>query len=330
MASQQLKGVWKQLSNYLSSEIVTRSSHSVNILKNKIYIFGGEHDSRIPINNCFSVFDLKGLKWSTIENKADSFNIPCSRVAHTSCLINDKIYIFGGRTGVGMGDGAFNDLYEFDTSNNQWKLIDDGKSENAPLARSYHAMTSLNNRIFIFGGCAKDRLNDFYSFDLSKKEWKRLVHDDRIKPRGGSAICAYKSNIDSQEYIYLIGGFCGKELDDCFVYNVKDNNWSQIANLPIGLSVFASATVDDNKEFRLIVQGGEIGPSKDGHKVAGEFSNSTFVYNGENWQKVETAKTPIPHAWHAGTYSEGKFYVYGGMLENSDRSGELFELELKF
>jgi len=289
-------------------------------------VFGGEHDSRVPISNNFIVYDLNSSKWSSIENKGNLSSIPCSRVAHSSCLINDKIYIFGGRVGVGMGEGSLNDLYEFDTSSNNWKLLDDGKSINSPVARSYHAMTSLSNRIFLFGGCGENRLNDFYSFDISKNEWSRLAQDERIAPRGGSSICSYKSN--GQEYIYLVGGFCGHELNDCFVYNVQNNSWSKATNLPLGLSVFALTSVDDGKfaGSRLILHGGEIGPSTEGHKSAGEFSNDTYLFDGDNWSKVEAENKPVPRAWHAGTYSNGKFYAYGGLLENSERNGELFEL----
>jgi N-acetylneuraminic acid mutarotase len=325
MASQAIKGVWRPLSSFLSSEIITRSSHSVNYFANKIFIYGGEHDPRIPISNNFFVYDLKESKWSKIENIGDQK--PCSRVGHTSCVLSNKIYIFGGRVGVGMGEGSLSDLYEFDTLTYNWKLLDDGKSKNAPISRSYHAMTSLSDRLFVFGGCSEGRLNDFYCFDLIKNEWNRLPQDDRISPRGGSAICSYKSNTDGQEYVYVIGGFNGKEIDDCFVYNVQNSTWSQIASLPKGLSVFASAIVNDNKEFRLIVHGGEIGPSNEGHKSAGEFSSDTLLFDGEKWIKVESQNAPIPRAWHAGTYGDGNFYIYGGMLENSDRIAELFSLE---
>lgn len=327
MATLTLKGIWRHLSSYLSSDIIPRSSHSLNVVGNKVFVFGGEHDSRIPISNNFIVYDLKESKWSTIENKGDPMNVPSRRVAHSSCFLNNKIYIFGGRVGIGMGEGSFNDLYEFDTLTHNWKLLNDGKSEDSPLARSYHAMTSLNNRLYVFGGCAKNRLNDLHCYDLTKNKWNSLAQDERIAARGGSSICSYKNKDDGQEYIYVIGGFSGKEQDDCFVYNVQNNSWSQIASLPKGLSVFASASVDGNNDFRLIVHGGEIGPSKEGHKSAGEFSSDTFVYNGENWIKIESENTPIPRAWHAGNYSDGKFYIYGGMLENSDRAADLLALE---
>ena len=77
----------------------------------------------------------------------------------------------------------------------------------------------------------------------------------------------------------------------------------------------------------MILHGGEIGPSAEGHKSAGEFSNDTFIFNGEKWIKVESQNTPTARAWHAGTYGDGKFYIYGGLLENSDRLAELLSLE---
>lgn len=54
--------------------------------------------------------------------------------------MGSKIYIFGGRTGIDMGEGCLADLYAFDTATNSWsKLEPKGEGAAWPPKRSYHA-----------------------------------------------------------------------------------------------------------------------------------------------------------------------------------------------
>jgi len=336
MSKSLVQGAWKLLSSeLLLHDAINRSSHSVNFLANKLFIFGGEHEPRKPIDNKILKIDLETKKFEYVEGKSGDKHVPCPRVAHSASFINEKLYIFGGRVGIGMDEGALNDLYEFNTATNEWKLLDDGVSkanDQRPAARSYHAMTSLDEKLYIFGGCTESRLNDFFSYDTVKAEWKKLAQDELIKPRGGSAICSYKNEATNEACIYLFGGFCGHELSDCFKYSIEENSWSQISGLPSGLSVFASASLNQ-PNARIIVHGGEIDPSTQGHTAAGEFTADTILFDGEAWSKVKIENEevmPSSRGWHAGSSGSGKFFVYGGNLENNARTNELWQLELQF
>ncbi len=80
--------------------------------------------------------------------------------------------------------------------------------------------------------------------------------------QGGSNLCAYENG--TERGLYLVGGFCGRELDDCYHYNIDENKWTQIESLPRKLSVFACSAVDDKSydgKLRLILHGGEVDPS---------------------------------------------------------------------
>ena len=69
--------------------------------------------------NNLAFFDIKNKKWEIINNSSD-INVPPIRLAHSQCVVNDKIYIFGGRQGVQMGEGALHDLYYYDFLNRNW------------------------------------------------------------------------------------------------------------------------------------------------------------------------------------------------------------------
>ena len=109
--------------------------------------------------------------------------------------------------------------------------------------------------------------------------------------------------------------------------------WTQLANLPRHLSVFASATaLNDSNQIRLIVHGGEVDPSTLGHEGAGEFSQTTYIFDGQKWSMLDfdenEANRPASRGWHSGAYSnDGCFYIYGGNLENNQRTNELWQLK---
>lgn len=130
--------------------------------------------------------------------------------------------------------------------------------------------------------------------------------------------------------MYVVGGFCGRELDDCWKFDLNRKEWIQIENLPRHLSVFACESVFDKQNLRLILHGGEVDPSTLGHNGAGEFSKSTYIYDGQCWSLLEFSDEdfkPSTRGWHAGAYSNGSFYIYGGNLENNKRTNELWQLK---
>jgi N-acetylneuraminic acid mutarotase len=310
-------------SNNLSSHF-SRSSHTINFIDNKIYIFGGEHVPRVPIDNNLIVFDLKENKQSVIEATNNS---PSPRVGHASCTIDKKLYVFGGRGGIEFED-SFNDLFVFDTVSNNWQCLNTNGQNELPEKRSYHTMASSNNKLYVFGGCGKNgRLNDLYEYDVLKNSWAKLITDDRIIACGGASL------VYRDDHLYLIGGFCGNELDTCFKYSIKNKTWSTIANLPRKLSVFASASIIENSSsnFKIILNGGEVDPSKLGHSGTGEFSQDTYAYDGEHWHLLKFTVNdtkPSNRGWHAGCIGDNYFYIYGGNLENNQRTNELWRLRI--
>lgn len=81
-----------------------RSSHTITAVKGKAYCIGGENQPRVPIGSTVHVYDLLTCEWSAVEPCAES---PSPRVGHTAvAAAGDKIYMFGGRYGIAMGDGA--------------------------------------------------------------------------------------------------------------------------------------------------------------------------------------------------------------------------------
>ncbi|KAJ3750623.1 hypothetical protein DFH05DRAFT_1518765 [Lentinula detonsa] len=134
-----------------------RTGHVCLNYGDRILIFGGT-DGQYHYNDTWS-FDLNTRKWS--ELTCIGF-IPAPREGHAAALVDDVIYVFGGR---GVDGKDLNDLAAFKLSNQRWYMFQNMGP--APSGRSGHAMASLGNRVFVLGG---------ESFTPSKPEDANFIH----------------------------------------------------------------------------------------------------------------------------------------------------------
>ena len=79
-----------------------------------------------------------------------------------------------------MGEGSTNELYRLDLSSCTWTRVEGAGS--LPEPRSFHAMVSVKDKLYVFGGCGTSgRLNDLHSFDSESGSWKELQSSEAIK-----------------------------------------------------------------------------------------------------------------------------------------------------
>lgn len=223
--------------------------------------------------------------------------------------VGTKLYLYGGRTGVDMGEGAKSELYVFDTSSAEWQPVKVPDDSPTPPPRSYHAMAAApsTGKVYVFGGCGSGgRLNDLWCFDTHTHTWQQLGSDsgDGVAARGGSVLVA---SADGQQ-LYLLGGFNGDELQDCHVFDVSSGSWScptccdggaaatdnsgssskgKLAML-MGRSVFGAVLHSGGRSSNgsggcgshgsgcehathVVTFGGEVAPSDKGHAGAGRW-----------------------------------------------------------
>ena len=89
---------------------------------------------------------------------------------YSQATIGNRIYIFGGRQGIDMGECSLNDLFYFDIETKTWTQIPG--NDTFPAERSFHQMVSVGEKLFVFGGCGKNgRLSDLHEFDTATSKW---------------------------------------------------------------------------------------------------------------------------------------------------------------
>ncbi|KAL6060981.1 Kelch repeat protein, variant 2 [Balamuthia mandrillaris] len=109
-----------------------------------IYSFGG-FDLEVFYN--VAVFDPKQRSWSYPVCKGQ---IPPPRSNHSSAVIGNCFYIFGGSVGDNVNKyEIIGDFYCLNTETMVWKKIE---AKGAPSRRVGHKMVSVGDEIFLFGG----------------------------------------------------------------------------------------------------------------------------------------------------------------------------------
>ncbi|XP_073326843.1 host cell factor 1b isoform X2 [Pagrus major] len=153
-----------------------RLGHSFSLIGNSCYLFGGlANDSEDPKNNIprylNDLYCLELRPGSSVvgwEIPPTSGQPPPPRESHTAVATSgrraNRLIIYGGMSGCRLGD-----LWVLDIDSLTWsKPVLNGT---APLPRSLHSATTINNKMYVFGGWVPLVMDDA-KVATHEKEWK--------------------------------------------------------------------------------------------------------------------------------------------------------------
>jgi len=285
-----LKAKWSRL----RGPRLPRSSHSLSIVKSKVYIFGGEEKPREPVDNHLHVFTLSSSEhdeadYQVIPAQAATENgeVPSPRVGHTASIVDDRIYIFGGRGGKDMkpleDSGR---VWVFDTKMNQWSFLDPASGSPYPDARSYHASTStehpLNQREAQNGPPAGSVASAF------TKDNPIETQDHTENPLGEAG-----SGADDHGTMFIHGGCpASGRAADIWAFDIASRVWSQYPDAPGPPRGGPSLTLTRERLYRF---GGFDGEKELGGSIQYlRLASSTFDDKGS---KGKLAVSPLTGQW---------------------------------
>ncbi|KAF7306753.1 Cell polarity protein [Mycena indigotica] len=151
------RATWELVEPASAEKPAQRTGHICVTYENRILVFGGT-DGQYHYNDTWA-FDLNTRKWSELQ--CIGF-IPSPREGHAAALVDDVVYIFGGR---GVDGKDLSDLAAFKISNQRWYMFQNmGPS---PTGRSGHAMAAVGPKVYVLGG---------ESFTPTKGDDPSLVH----------------------------------------------------------------------------------------------------------------------------------------------------------
>jgi N-acetylneuraminic acid mutarotase len=218
-----------------------------------------------------------------------------ARVDPASCVIDNKIYVFGGYTS-GLSATASVEIY--DTTTNEWTV-----AKNMDQAKSTRCPGMINNKIYLMGGWARinnewQALNTNLEYDYETDSYSEKQSTPMYIGFGASCI--------HDSLIYTFGGLSHFEgnVIKSWIYAPDTDTWDSICDMKFQHGE-TTAQVINNKIY--VIGGGENTP-RDSFKISGKVEMYDPV--SDSWE--EKAEILHPVAGHRSIVHNDKILVFGG------------------
>jgi N-acetylneuraminic acid mutarotase len=255
----------------------------------------------LKLNTVLLVLVFLGLHFNAFSQEhgweqMESMNT--ARINPASCVIDNKIYVFGGYT---SGSTATASVEIYDIENNEWTV-----AKNMELAMATTCSGMINNKIYIMGGWAEingqwQALNTNLEYDYETDSY--LEKQPTLMNIGFGASCIYDS------LIYTFGGMSMESnvnLVKSWIYDPYTDTWDSICDMKFRHE--GAAQVINNN---IYVIGGAESTVING-QVTGKITGKVEMYDpdGDIWE--EKAEIPHPVSDHISVVHNGKILVFGG------------------
>eukprot|EP01095_Lingulamoeba_sp_RSL-Kostka_P006869 TRINITY_DN2174_c0_g1_i1.p1 TRINITY_DN2174_c0_g1~~TRINITY_DN2174_c0_g1_i1.p1 ORF type:complete len:324 (-),score=109.44 TRINITY_DN2174_c0_g1_i1:81-1052(-) len=252
------------------------------------------------------------MSWTKLQISGDK---PDPREYHSMCSIGNKIYVFGGS----KKNGAFNDLWEFDTDSNQWNCLCENGHEGIPLKWG-STITPYQNKLYVYGGEQIDPLNrqELYCYDIQTGEWSNPSQTGNSPIPRMNHTATY---IPTKNSILIFGGkklTSAVELNDLYYLNLDTFKWTSVdivGDVPPARKRHSSILTfggDESEEY-LLVYGGWQGDNNYTGDYYGDIWSFDITYN--QWYLAEGVggKEPAPRGGFVACKYQDKMVIFGGL-----------------
>jgi hypothetical protein len=331
----------------------SRIDFSISKLGNNVYLYGGVSSK---IFNEFWVFNIEKKKWNQIQitQKDD----PTARKGHTSIIIKDMIFIYGGEI---PKDRPYEDLIIYNITTNKffYPKIPIKKKINQRIG---HICVGTNQTFLIQGGMdsrTQSIENTAFFYNIFGNYWQKLDCIGQPLPyriyhcasmvnyyaRSSSGPYGFYSSPDDyqegsvrkirHEGIYIFGGINEKKnySNDLFIIKIGHkpciNIKPKIAGPPPEPRIKGKMLFLDNYYF-IIIHGGM--------KINQNFCDDIIILNLENYNwikpiisdEIGEGKNLIARIEHQIFFHGDKIYIFGGLGEENilSMNFEIVEFEV--
>ncbi len=230
--------------------------------------------------------------------------IPVSDFAYAGS--NKEFYIFGGKLSSGAATNKFYKIYPVTAA---WVEID---ATNTPSARFGSSGVWVGGKFYIFGGFQDTApVNELHVWDPTTNAWTELT------PTGSASVTArYDATVCpfGDDSILITGGVddTGAYLADAFVYDISDNEYSDISAVADPYPGFSGGylSVDPRTPNTFLLFGGQTGVST----CSNVLYKLTYTDSSTPLTVATVTVTDAPDARTkalAATFSDG-IWIFGG------------------
>ncbi len=260
----------------------------------EVVLFGGNSASGYRKDTW--VFNLEDRQWS----KMPISTSPPKRYEHAMANVwgTDKILLHGGS---GEIIGLYDDTWIYNASKNEWteKFIVAPSKQGHVLSPIYGT-----HKVLLFGGKHGDVNRDSsYLYNLDNNSWTWL---NSTNYPGYQAYSGMVPIYGTDKVVLFGGGRGAVPMDDLWVYDLSDNNWTQKNQTKKPSSRFAHSMVTIEGTDQVLVYGG----------CGNGNLNDSWIYDlSENkWTELELLKSPSPRYLHAmaAIHDTDKMLLFGG------------------
>lgn len=226
---------------------------------------------------------------------------PATRGKHAMAYIGgDQVLLFGGLD----NDHVYGDTWLYDLSDNTWtQRFPDPR----PLSRTYLDMAYLGeDKVLMFGGYDGTLDDITWLYDLSENTWTDMA--PAIKPTGryGQAMAYIGEDKVLMHSGYTYAGGTGHYLDDLWVYDLSDNNWTELS---------PSIRPDYRVYHKMAYIGGDQVLLFGGWHVHDLYLNDTWIFDlsAGTWTELDPITRPSIRHWYAMASIGGdRVLMFGG------------------
>ncbi|KAK6001836.1 hypothetical protein QM012_002326 [Aureobasidium pullulans] len=225
-----------------------RVHHSISEVKGRAYIFGGKTHGDQLADNAMHMIILpsSGIESTDYQRLEPTSASPPARFGHSTAVIDDQIYVFGGSDANGPLEEKGR-VWVFDTDTNSWSSLDAAVGD-VPKARVWAAATasaqpqpehkrtdedvapqlppdpakmvpeplspSTYGTLVVYGGVCKGEESatpELWTFDIASRTWTKLSSPPATYPSNTSLSVTFQDN-----RLYTVSGNSTHYLDLSF------------------------------------------------------------------------------------------------------------------
>ncbi|KAF1917405.1 hypothetical protein BDU57DRAFT_513638, partial [Ampelomyces quisqualis] len=162
---------------------LARSHHTVTVVANKAYIFGGTTSDNLLASNDIHAVTVQhsgkpDMDYGLIPAlpTVEGGKVPDPRSSHAACVFHGNIAVYGGNDKHGDLIDERSSLWLWSPERKTWDLLEPTKGDSSPGPRQNAKLFDHDASMILYGGydATGDAASDLWNFDVASKTWTQL------------------------------------------------------------------------------------------------------------------------------------------------------------